>query len=54
MREFIDWGRLIPEYTGEMERMALKMISRGLTSRQIELMLGIPHNIVDQWHRETH
>ena len=51
MNEFIDWGRLIPEYTPQMEEQTRRMIARGVPSREIELMLGIPHNIVDQWRK---
>jgi transposase-like protein len=51
MSEFIDWGRLIPDYTPQMEEQARRLIARGLASRQIELMLGIPHNVVEQWRK---
>ena len=51
MTEFIEWGRLIPEYTPQMEQQTRRMLARGFSSRQIELMLGIPHNIADQWRK---
>ena len=51
MSEFIEWGRLIPDYTPKMDEQARRLIARGLASRQIELMLGIPHNVVEQWRK---
>lgn len=53
MDEFIEWGRLIPEYSQEMEDAAAQLLARGATAKQVELLLGIPKNIVEQWKTST-